>query len=165
MDIQKTLPADLPAVMKIYAGARDFMAASGNPNQWGPWNWPPEDVIQKDIAAGKSYVCRENGEILAVFYYDWGERIDPTYDRIENGAWIGGETYGVVHRIAVRSQGKGVGAFCLRWALKQSGHLRIDTHEDNTPMQAMLKKLGFVYCGVIDAGQDHGPRLAFEKVE
>ena len=57
MKIRKTTLADLPRVMEIYALAREFMAANGNPTQWAERNWPPEDLIRSDIAAGDSYVC------------------------------------------------------------------------------------------------------------
>ena len=33
------------------------MAEHGNPNQWGPANWPPEALIHSDIEGGSSYVC------------------------------------------------------------------------------------------------------------
>ena len=48
--------------MEIYAYARKFMAEHGNPNQWGPTNWPPEWLIKEDIEKGCSYVCEsDNG--------------------------------------------------------------------------------------------------------
>ena len=41
--------------------------------------------------------------------------------------------------------------------------MRMDTHGDNTVMQALLRKLGFVHCGTIYVEEDDYPRLAFEK--
>lgn len=38
MYIRKAAEGDLPRMMEIYAVARRFMAAHGNPNQWGPTN-------------------------------------------------------------------------------------------------------------------------------
>ena len=58
---------------------------------------------------------------------------------------------------------KGIGAFCIQWAFEQCGHLRIDTHGDNTVMQNLVKKLGFVHRGTIYVEEDDFPRLAFEK--
>ena len=40
---------DFNRMMEIYRFAREFMAETGNPNQWGPTNWPPEDLIHDDI--------------------------------------------------------------------------------------------------------------------
>ncbi len=49
VEIRKSAEADLDRIMEIYARARRFMAEHGNPNQWGPTNWPPESLIRQDI--------------------------------------------------------------------------------------------------------------------
>ena len=164
MHIRHSHEADLTRIMDIYARARAFMASTGNPRQWGPNQWPPEELIRADIACGKSYVCEHEGRVIGVFYYDYGERVEPSYDHIDDGAWLGEETYGVVHRIASDGSVRGTGTFCLEWAYGQHGHLRIDTHADNLPMQNLLRKLGFVHCGTIYVHEDHDPRLAFEQL-
>ena len=160
MEIRKTERAELSRVMEIYASARAFMTATGNPDQWAD-GYPHEPLIRSDIEEGKSYVCVEDGEILAVFYYNEG--IDPTYVHIEDGAWLNDAPYGVIHRIAVAVQGRGVVRFCFDWAMEQCGNLKIDTHEKNLPMQRALAKAGFVRCGTIyiDTGD---PRIAYQRV-
>ena len=160
MEIRKSTPADLPRMLEIYAHARDFMARTGNPYQWGPTNWPPEDLLRSDIAAGKSYVCTHEGSIAGTFFFDVYD--DPTYRNIEDGAWLDDSPYGVIHRIAADGIVRGVGAFCIRWAMERCGHLRIDTHGDNVVMQNMLKKKGFSYCGIIHL-ENGEERLAFQK--
>ena len=164
MKIRKSTLKDLNTIMNIYARARKFMADNGNYIQWGPTNWPPESLIREDIALGNSYVCVDNQDkIIGVFYYDYGKNIDQTYDVIENGMWLSDEPYGVVHRIA--SDGTaGVGTFCINWAFEQSGHLRMDTHDSNIPMNNLLKKLGFKYTGIIHVVEDEYPRNAYEKL-
>ena len=82
---------------------------------------------------------------------------------IEDGAWVGSDNYGVVHRIASDGSVRGVGAFCINWAFDQCGHLRIDTHPDNAVMQRLLDKLGFTRCGIIRVQEDDDPRFAYEK--
>ena len=163
MEIRKTRLGDLNTVMALSAHARAFMAEHGNPNQWGPTCWPPEDLIRQDIARGKSYVCLSEGRIVGVFYFDQGPDIEPTYAQIEDGAWRDQSPYGVVHRIASDGTQRGTGAFCINWAYGQCGHLRIDTHGDNRVMQGLLAKLGFVHCGTIHVREDNDPRLAYEK--
>ncbi len=163
MRIRKTEPADMSRIMEIYAGARKFMAEHGNPNQWGPTNWPPEALIRQDIARGTSYVCEEEGRTVGTFFFAFGRDIEPAYAEITEGEWLDGSPYGVVHRIASDGTVKGVGAFCLGWAYAQCGHLRIDTHGDNRVMQGLLEKLGFVHCGTIFVEEDDFPRLAYEK--
>ena len=163
LQIRKATDEDLGRLMEIYAAAREFMARHGNPNQWGPRRWPPEELVRRDIAQGKSYACVCEGCVVGVFFYDFGQDIEPTYARIEDGAWRDASPYGVVHRIASDGSVKGVGSTCLNWAFRQCGHLRIDTHEDNTVMQRLLGKLGFAHCGTIFVTEDSYPRLAFEK--
>ncbi len=164
MKIRRSAEHDIARMMEIYRYARNFMASHGNPNQWGPNNWPPEELIRSDIQNGKSYVCEnEEGKIIGTFFFDQGENVEPTYKIITGGKWLADGAYGVVHRIAGDGSEKGIGSFCIKWAFEQCGHLRIDTHADNTVMQNLLRKLGFVHCGTIYVREDRDPRLAFEK--
>ena len=48
-----------------------------------------------------------------------------TYEKIDDGNWIGDDNYGVVHRIASDGTEKGTGSFCIRWAIEQCRHLRM----------------------------------------
>ena len=151
LTIRPTAAEDLPRLAELYQQAREFMARRGNPNQWGPNRWPPEDLLRQDIADGHSYVC------LA------GERIVGTYRQITDGSWGAAAPYGVVHRLAGDGSVPGIGAFCLDWAWRQGGHLRVDTHPDNTVMQHLLTRLGFVRRGIIYVPQDPYPRYAYDK--
>jgi len=163
MEIRKSTEGDLPRILEIYAYARAFMAAHGNPNQWGATNWPPEELLRRDIAEGNSYVCRNGEDVVGTFFFVQGQDIEPTYRRIEDGAWQSDGPYGVVHRLAGDGSVRGIGRFCLDWAFRQCGHLRIDTHGDNRVMQNLLQGLGFVHCGTIYVEEDDDPRLAYEK--
>ena len=164
MNIRNAEIRDLDRIMEIYAYAREYMARHGNPNQWGPTCWPPEALIRRDIADRNSYVCENGaGKVVGVFFFIYGEDIEPTYRQITDGAWLDESPYGVVHRIASDGSEKGIGAFCLSWAYGQCGHLRIDTHGDNTVMQNLVAKLGFVRCGTIYVEEDDYPRLAYER--
>ena len=162
MEIRNAVEADLPRIMEIYAYARDFMARHGNPDQWGATNWPPEALIRRDIAGGHSYVCVDRGRVVGVFAFFFGKDIEPSYAAITHGGWAGDDTYGVIHRMAGDGSVKGIGAFCIGWAFRQCGHLRVDTHGDNTVMQQLLRKLGFVHRGTIYVEEDDAPRLAYE---
>ena len=164
MQIRKAKKEDIEEIMEIFSGARIFMAATGNPHQWGEQAWPPRDLILQDIKEEKSYLCfDEDGKVLGSFFYDFGIDVEPDYEQIEEGSWERDIAYGVVHRIAVRNQTKGVGTFCLNWAYKQCKLLRIDTHEDNKVMQNLLNKLGFVAKGKVYVGPKKEERIAFEK--
>ena len=156
--IQKATMAQLPEILALYAKARIFMAQNGNPDQWGT-NYPPEEMIRRDIETGKSYVNLKGGKLCAVFYFAVEE--DPTYGYIA-GAWLNSRPYGVIHRIAVGESGKGVAAECFRFAYERCQNLRIDTHEKNIPMQHCLAKNGFSRCGIIYL-EDGDPRIAYQK--
>lgn len=157
--IEKATLSQLPDILKIYQKAREFMIQSGNPTQWGT-NYPPDEMIRQDILDAKSYVNLKDGNIQAVFYFAVEE--DPTYGYID-GAWLNSEPYGVIHRIAVGESGRGVAAECFRFAMERCENLRIDTHEDNIPMQQCLAKNGFTRCGIIYL-EDGDPRIAYQKV-
>ena len=164
MEIRHSTEDDFCQIMKIYEYARRFMADHGNPNQWGPTNWPPEKLIHSDIAGGNSYVCVCQDRIVGTFFFQHGKDIEPTYRVIEDGAWLDNSAYGVIHRLAGDGSVKGLGRVFIEWAFKQCGHLRIDTHGDNKVMQNLLEKSGFIYCGIIHVLNDDYPRLAYEKL-
>ena len=164
MEIRKSTERDLERILAIYAHARAFMAAHGNPNQWGPTHWPPEELVRRDLAEGKGYVCVHDGVVAGTFFYDFGREVEPTYAVIEDGAWADNGPYGVVHRLAADGSARGIGGFCLDWAFAQCGHLRVDTHGDNVVMQNLLRKHGFIHRGTIYVEEDDDPRLAYERL-
>ena len=163
MTIRSAAAADLPQLTALFADARRFMAAGGNPRQWTNGYPGPEDLAA-DIRAGKSFVCEEGGAILASFFFDHGPAPEPSYARID-GAWLRQGPYGVIHRVAVAeaARGRGVAGVCFAWCFARSGgDLRADTHADNRPMQRALVKNGFSRRGVITLARG-GARWAYEK--
>ena len=103
-----------------------------------------------------------NEKGISFDYYDFATDAEPGYKGIEEGAWACDRPYGVVHRAASAGLKPGAGSAILRWALRQAGYLRIDTHPDNTVMQGLLKKLGFTQRGIIHVSEDNDPRYAFD---
>lgn len=158
MHIQKATAEQLPQILPVYEQARAFMAACGNGGQWAN-GYPSEAVLRQDIARGHLYLCLDENALAAVFCFR--AEPDPTYAHIYNGRWPNGRPYGVIHRLAVMRRGKGTASFCLQWALRQSPDIRIDTHADNIPMQKVILKNGFAYCGVIYT-DDGTPRRAYQ---
>lgn len=151
---------DLLQILSIYRVARQSMIASGNPNQWND-GYPSGELLAEDIAKQQLFVEETDGALNAVFVLAMGD--DPTYAYIEGGEWLSDAPYGTIHRIA--SNGKLPGFFTRSLAFCESkiAHLRIDTHHDNTVMQHLAQKHGFVRCGVIYLA-DGSPRIAYEKV-
>lgn len=161
MLIRKTVEADLIQIEEIYKNAKRFMKESGNPNQWNS-DKPNSETAREDMNNGVGYVAEDNGKIVAVFMFSSKE--DPTYLKIYQGNWLNNEPYGVIHRIAVLEQGKGIIDFCINHCFCKCQNLRIDTHRDNLPMQRALIKRGFKYCGIIYL-QNGEERLAYQKIQ
>ena len=69
MTIRNSKEQDFKRIMEIYAFAREYMKTHGNPNQWGPTNWSPEELILNDIRECNSYVCLNEAENVVGFFY------------------------------------------------------------------------------------------------
>ena len=48
MEIRKAKKDDLLQIRNIYKAAKEYMDASGNPNQWAV-GYPPEEYLTEDI--------------------------------------------------------------------------------------------------------------------
>lgn len=156
--IRRAFDGDVSVILKIYAQAREFMARTGNPNQWGKSNPPQEQLIQ-DIAQGNLHVVADDAGIHGVFAYIPGE--DPTYGYIE-GAWDNDGPYAAIHRVASDGSG-GIFSSILSYCRERCAHLRIDTHADNKVMQHVLEKHGFSRRGIIYLANGD-PRIAYEML-
>lgn len=156
--IRKSTLADIPPMREIFAHARQFMAETGNPNQWTN-DYPSEEFLRADIESGDSYVCLSDGKIVATFLLRGG--IDPTYNTIYDGSWLNDEPYATIHRIASNGEVKGIMHIAMQFALQQYDNIRIDTHRDNIVMQNAVGKEGFQYCGIIHCWSGD-ERLAYQ---
>ncbi len=177
--IRKAEKSDFEEILKIYAGAREFMKKNGNPTQWGD-SWPLDEDIEKNIDEKKQLVaCFKIGnqnesnsenenlgkslglgeseksdkikkleEIAATFLFLPGP--EEAYNNLEDGNWPENtEDYFVIHSFASSMKARGAATFCFEWCEKQPGvHcIKVDTHKNNIPMQNLLKKFGYAYCG------------------
>lgn len=158
--IRKSNLADIPRMREIFALARQFMAATGNPNQW-TGDYPSEEFLRADIASGDSFVCMMNGTIVATFLLRGG--IDPTYNEIYGGTWLNEAPYATIHRIASSGEVRGIMHIVMQFALLSYDNIHIDTHRDNVVMQNAVSKEGFRYCGVIHCWNGD-ERLAYQYV-
>jgi RimJ/RimL family protein N-acetyltransferase len=162
MTIRPTTYADIDALLAIFAYARQQMTADGNPTQWGD-GYPSHQQIEEDIEHGVSFVLEQDGEVCATFVFIIGD--DPTYEIIEDGAWLDDEhTYGTIHRIASSGRAKGVFDRVLDWCSERCGNIRIDTHKDNSRMISLIERAGFTRCGVIYT-REHSPREVYQRLK
>lgn len=157
--IRPAAETDLHAITDIYSYARKQMRLFGNPAQWGT-DKPLPETIQEDIRQKQSYVILSQGRICGVFAFILGA--EPTYQFIENGAWLNDAPYGTIHRIAGNGQATGLFAAALSFCEDKTANIRIDTHENNKIMQHLLIKHGFTKCGRIYV-EDNTPRIAYQK--
>ena len=166
MKLRKSVNEDINNIIQIIDEAKEALKEQGI-DQWQN-GYPNADVIRNDILNNHSYVFIKNNEIVATSAVSFdGEK---TYDKIYDGNWISNDEFAVIHRIAISNKYKGTGiaseiikmieAICLD---KNVHSIKVDTHEFNMPMQKLLKKNDFKYCGVIYL-EDKSKRVAFEKI-
>lgn len=159
--IRKAKTEELDSIMEIYAKARAFMAANGNPDQWAD-GYPRRELIEEDLSREQLYVYETKDGIGAVFVFFIGE--EPAYAKIWDGAWLNEEPYGTLHRIAVARYGEGIASKCLQWCYEQCRNMRGDTHEKNKSMQRLFGKNGFTKCGLVMV-EDGTERIAYQKTD
>ena len=165
MEFRKSNKSDVSQIMNIIKQAQAYFKKQ-NIDQWQN-NYPNEEVINKDIENEDSYVMINDNNIVATTVISFDK--EKTYDEIYEGKWLTNDDYAVIHRIAVDNTYKGRGLshkiikYTEELCLKKGVHsIKVDTHEDNIPMQSLLKKNDFKYCGIIYL-EDGGKRIAFEK--
>ena len=156
------------AIMGIIADAQIYLAEL-KIDQWQD-GYPNAQAIRADITQRESYVVQnEDGVVMATSMFTTAP--ESTYEAIE-GEWIVPvtEIYGVVHRMAISNayRSKGIAQFMFaqfenKLVQNQVKSLKVDTHQQNLGMQALLKKLGYQYCGIITLNSGD-LRLGFEKV-
>lgn len=143
--IRRANKEDIKCIMRIYEAAKKKMRADGNLHQWSD-KYPDEETLLNDIARGELYIAHDGNEIYGVFMLSFSG--EDTYKVIQ-GAWFNDEPYAVIHRIASFGKGKNLLKDVVDFAFEKTNNIRIDTHEDNNIMRTLLKKLGFIYTGII----------------
>lgn len=165
MQIRTATAADLDDLARIYAAARRFMAENGNPTQWGDGR-PTAAEIAETVEQSACLVGVDEHDVPH-FAFSLYSEADPTYATIE-GAWPNDAPYLTIHRVASDGVLHGVFAAIVAFARERAAatdvaNVRVDTHEDNKPMQHLIAKAGFAYCGVIHLA-DGDPRLAYQLI-
>ena len=168
MRLQLSTSSNIQNILKIINDAKVYLK-SQEIDQWQN-GYPNQTQIEKDIAKNESYVLiNDVNEVIATSMFSI--RPEPTY-KVIDGNWKikEPEKYGIIHRLAIdkNHRNKGIASFILNEFHQQLNKqhvrsLKIDTHEDNHEMQYLVKKLGYVYCGIIFT-EYNAKRLAFEKV-
>lgn len=168
MRLQLSTSSNIHNILQIINDAKVYLK-SKDIDQWQN-GYPNQTQIEQDIANNESYVLiNDENQVIATSMFSI--RPEPTYKLID-GEWKikESEKYGVIHRLAIDKnyRKKGIASYVLKefhqkLMKQQIRSLKIDTHEDNHEMQYLVKKLGYVYCGIIFT-EYNAKRFAFEKV-
>lgn len=161
--IRRATINDIPQIMSIVADAQLSLRELGI-DQWQD-GYPSQAVIESDIAAEAGYLyCIDD---MVVGYAALVLTGEDAYLQIPDAEWGTTNDYIVVHRICVRRDytKRGIAISIVNYASQMACKrgltgFRIDTHRGNIRMLALLKKLGFVYRGIIH--YDSGERLAYD---
>lgn len=131
--------------------------------QWHP-GYPTMNTIVEDIEKGIGFVFIEDDKVLGYCCIIIGN--EPAYNIID-GAWKTDRVYAVVHRMAFSKHSRGkslsgqaidlIKEYCVENGIEA---IRVDTQKENKPMQHILAREGFEYCGLVTF--DGGPKLAYE---
>ena len=169
MKIKLSTLENIPEIMTIIKDAKELLA-SLKIDQWQN-GYPNAAQVEQDILKGESYVVlSDENQVIATSMFTTNK--EPTYQIIEEGSWKVDESknYGVIHRMAIKKEYRKQGLATLLFdefhqqlKSKNIQSLKIDTHEENLGMQALIKKIGYQYCGIIYTNYG-AKRLAFEKV-
>ena len=152
MIFRKATETDLNPIMNIISQAQNYFKEQGI-DQWQN-GYPNRQTIKQDIENGNSYVLLKDDIIVGTVAIIPG--VEKTYESIYNGEWKSTGEYVTIHRIAIDSRYKRLGfatmvldkveEMCKNMGINS---IRIDTHEENLPMQNLLKKNNYEYCGII----------------
>jgi hypothetical protein len=163
MLIRKSTINDLPSILKLIQDGRQKMISEGNITQWTNGH-PSNEQIISDIRKGVSHIIIDESTHQPIATFALIEGPDPTYAQIYDGQWLDSLPYYVIHRVASAPGVHGIMRMVLEYAFSFTNTIRIDTHEDNRTMRALLQKYGFTYCGIILL-ENGDPRLAYQRTE
>lgn len=161
--LRTAMLADIPAIMHIMAQARAAQRALGF-RQWDD-GYPPERQLEEEISAGRGFVLADGDAICA---YAAIVADDPEYADLQSVMTSYGESYAVIHRLAISDayRGRGVARRFLALLEEEMRHRgllwsRADTGLENLPMQKALAAAG--YRLLCRHNFVWGPRLVYEK--
>lgn len=170
MEIKLAEHSDLPEILDVINDAKNLLKKSGS-LQWNtPDGYPQKDVFINDINERQLYILWDKEKICGIIVCIKG--MDENYNVIE-GRWITNGPYLTIHRIAVKKEyyHTGVSHKLINFAIEQAHQnncksIRVDTHPINIPMQKLLLRFKFEYCGEINLlnNQYDPKRLAYELI-
>ena len=105
MKLRQATKEDLPIIMTIIQAGIDALKEQQSP-QWQDGFSPNQEKMEKDIETNACYVLVDGqDEVIATASLIQG--IDPVYTAIEDGHWLGLNSYIAIHRVAIAKGQRG----------------------------------------------------------
>lgn len=156
--------SDLEQITKIIKTVCQEMHLQGN-DQWDD-NYPVTADFANDIQKKELYVSEINGLVSGFICINYSQPEE--YAKI---SWSSNQKPMILHRMAVAPdfRGGGIGSILLQFAegiAQDSGvnYLRSDTNSLNDKMNALFRKLGYVFVGEMPAFGKKSPFNFYDKV-
>jgi ribosomal protein S18 acetylase RimI-like enzyme len=156
---------DVLKIMSMIDQARVILAS----HQSGQWQGeePSLATLLNDIKQSQYWVLELQDTVVAGASL---ASMDVDYQTLKEGTWLNHEPYRVIHRMVVDASihRQGIGKMLLdnleNLTRQQNIYsIKIDTHARNIPMIGLLKKAGYVRCGIVIL-KGHLIREAFQKI-
>lgn len=152
--IKRAQPADLPTVMEIINHAKARLKAEGSP-QWQD-GYPNDDTLRHDIAGLACYLLMVDDQVAGTASMIVGD--DLHYQELAGGHWANEtDPYATIHRIAIAPghAGQNLSYYFFSNLISQAyaegvRNFRIDTHDLNKRVQAIVARVGYTYRGTIN---------------
>ena len=170
--IRKAKIEEVEELNSIIEDAKLLFKSAGS-TQWQDLDgYPNIATLKQDISKDNLYVKVLDEKLVGLIAVS--KDLEEAYNVIYNGAWLNNNKYYVIHRLAVKKEyyGRGVAKELLLYAEKITlddciYNIKVDTMMNNHIMTSLLKKYGYVQCGIIHLTRKavlEKERLAFQKV-
>ncbi|MGY3765981.1 GNAT family N-acetyltransferase [Vagococcus vulneris] len=168
--IRKGTIDDLARVREIIDNAIDILKERRIP-QWQGKNQLTKDILAADVINNNNYVLIVNNKIVGTAILQ--KKVEESYNRLLNGSWLNNNYhYATIHRFAIDSTvgERGMSHIFMGYLISEAlrlgfSDIRIDTHEKNKAMQAVIKRAGFIFCGDIVLPIENGERLVYQWLQ
>lgn len=162
--IRKAILSDLDGIMDIVKATVEIMNREGN-YQWNA-QYPVHKDFASDIENGSLYVYELDSKIAGFMCVDSDQPAE--YEPLE---WTSCQDFLIVHRAAISPdfRKRGIATKLLEYAEEialsiGASSLRTDTSSENDKMNALFKKLGYEFRGLVKLGGRDIDFSCYEKI-